>query len=217
MKNDMPPANNLKDVEARQPLFSGVDVNARNGHQPTPGKFFDASAIDFDETGQEDFEHLGALLLHLRLSYMSRLRAGMPHGAKVMLRATAVADYLKEHGYSMSSGSYSLLEQGKTLPGDAIRFFNLLCECLLITPESKYRPLLMYQYLYDSAVRSIGQDFADEYAPRGAQALQALRERVRQQTGTPPIPVGRRVAAAVPPKPKPRPKGRQPQQPQAIF
>jgi hypothetical protein len=76
----------------------------------------------------------------------------------------------------MSSGSYSLLEQGKSLPGDAITFFTLICDCLAVKPNSKYRPLLLYQYLYDSAIRSIGAAFAVRVVKRGAPALRALCE-----------------------------------------
>lgn len=144
-------------------------------------KLFNARIIDFDEEGREDFSNLGELLIHLRETYPARLAGGALKGVKVTVPASAVANYLKEHGYSMSSGSYSLLEQGKTLPGDASRFFPLIFECLLVQPTSKYRALLVFQYLFDAAARSIGAEFASEVVQKAPAALKTLRQTVLQR------------------------------------
>lgn len=153
-----------------------LQFEGRQERQET-AKLFDPRLIDFDDTGRETFSNLGELLVYLRETYPERLANGASIGAKWTLPATAVAQFLKDHGYSMSSGSYSFLEQGKTLPGNAIGFFNLLCDCLAIKPSSKYRPLLLYQYLFDAAVRSLGLEFAQEYVQSAPAALQTLRER----------------------------------------
>lgn len=154
-------------------LFEG----SSGRHDTTvPGEFFDRDSIDVDEPGPEDFPNLGALLVYLRDTYPERLANGRALGARLNLPANAVADYIKQRGYSMSSGSYSLLEQGKTLPGDPIAFFSLLCECLAVKANSKFRPLLIAQYLYDVAVRSVGEMFAETSVPRGAAALAGVRE-----------------------------------------
>lgn len=161
-------------------LFEG---SAATPDTTVPGAFFDIDAVNLDEPGQEDFTNLGALLQHLRGTYPERLAGGRVVGARPSLPANTVAEFIKERGYSMSSGSYSLLEQGKTLPGDPVAFFSLLCECLAIRENSKYRPLLIAQYMFDVAVRSVGETFAVATVPRGAAALAGLR-RQRQQART---------------------------------
>lgn len=162
----------------RRSLFEG---KADKSDRIALGMFFNKETVDFDESGPENFTNLGALLVYLRETYPSRLvdsNDGRPLGPKVSVAALSIAEYLKEHGYSMSSGSYSLLEQGRTLPGTPITFFTLLCDCLAVKPNSKYRPLLLSQYVFDAAARSVGEQFADTFVPHGSRALSELRARV---------------------------------------
>ena len=185
-------------ADTREAIFEG---GAENHDTTGPGAFFDPDCIDLDEPGEEHFLHLSDLLVYLRETYAERLADGKPLGAKLSLSANKVAAYLKEHGYTMSSGSYSLLEQGKTLPGDPVAFFTHLCDCLAIKSTSKYRPLLLYQYLFDSAARSIGDSFAEKYVERGDCALQNLREKKALQAARPrrtkARSIGRRTAQRV--------------------
>lgn len=127
--------------------------------------------IAADDDAREDFADLGDLLRYLRKTYASRTgrsRAGMP---KVTLTALSLIACLGEHGYPITSGAYSLLEQGKTLPRDPERFFGAICTCLDVASTDKYWILLRYQYAYDLVARSVDPQFADTYVPRGSQAL----------------------------------------------
>jgi len=124
-----------------------------------------------DDDAREDFQDLGDLLRYLRRTYASRTgrsRAGMP---KVTLTALSLIACLGEHGYPITSGAYSLLEQGKTLPRHPERFFGAICTCLDVPSTDKYWILLRYQYAYDLVARSVDAQFADKYVPRGSQAL----------------------------------------------
>lgn len=131
--------------------------------------------IRFDEPGREDFEHLGDLLLYLRKTYGERTGQDPADSLRVTVHASAVIECLNRSKYSMTSGSFSLLEQGKTLPKDPERFLDVIGRCMKIDRSSKYWYLLRYQYVYDVARRTLGPEFADKYVARGSQALRLLR------------------------------------------
>ncbi len=127
--------------------------------------------------GRIDFESFGDILTYLRQTYGARtgqVGRGLP---KVHLTALSLIECLTEHGYPITSGAYSLLEQGKTLPKNPDRFFEAVCKCLAIDSSDKYWILLRYQYMYDMMARSVSRDFADRYAPRGQRALDISRPR----------------------------------------
>lgn len=124
-----------------------------------------------------DFESFGEMLTYLRQTYgarTGRTGRGLP---RVNLTALSLIDCLKEHGYPITSGAYSLLEQGKTLPKDPERFFEAVCTCLAVERSDKYWTLLRYQYMYDMMARSVSREFADRYAPKGQRALDMSRPR----------------------------------------
>lgn len=129
-----------------------------------------------DETrGENDFASLGDLLVYLRKTYGERT-GYTTHGPAFSITAQAVADTLSEYGYSMTSGSYSLLEHSQSLPKNPERFFDAICEALAVKKSSKYWVLLRYQYLYDYARRMVGEDFARDHCPRGKHALELLKQ-----------------------------------------
>lgn len=132
-------------------------------------------SVQLDEPGPEDFKHLGDLLVYLRQTYSERSAPQGVDRPRIELRAAAVVEYLRKHGYSMTSGSYSLLEQGKTLPRNPERFLDIISACLIANPHSKYHLLLRRQYIYDHAARFVGKPYADQMIPHGAQLLSALR------------------------------------------
>ena len=132
--------------------------------------------IRLHEPGREDFAHLGKLLVYLRKTYLERETPDGPERPRVELKAAAVVDYLRRHDYSMTSGSYSQLEQGKTLPRNPERFLDIISACLNVDPTSKYYVLLRRQYIYDHAVRFVGKQFADQTIVHGSALLQSLRK-----------------------------------------
>lgn len=141
-----------------------------------PVRFEEASGMAGPAAEERiDFDSFGQLLTYLRQTYGARTgRVG--HGLpKVNLTALSLINCLTEHGYPITSGAYSLLEQGKTLPKNPDRFFEAICACLAIDSSDKYWTLLRYQYMYDMMARSVNREFADRYAPRGQKALEISR------------------------------------------
>ncbi len=128
-----------------------------------------------DETrGENEFQHLGALLVYLRETY--GIRTGYAsHGPAFNITALAVAEKLSSYGYPMTSGSYSLLENGRSLPKDPERFFDAICKVLAVDKSSKYWVLLRFQYLFDHARLMVGDEFAVEHCPHGQLALDLLK------------------------------------------
>lgn len=125
--------------------------------------------------GKNDFESLGELLVYLRDTYGERT-GYTAHGPAFDITALAVAEKLSQYGYHMTSGSYSQLEHGQTLPKNPERFFDAICAVLAVDEKSKYWVLLRYQYLFDQARRTVGDDFAYTYCPRGQQVLDLLKK-----------------------------------------
>lgn len=144
-----------------------VGVNIAALAEAETGRYMDA--------GEENFESLGELLVYLRQTYGERFQrtgSSLPH---ITLAAQSVAAFLNEHDYSMTSGSYSLLEQGKTLPKNPERFLDVISTCLAVSPSSKYWPLLRFQYMYDHARRYVSKEFAEAHFPHGEKLLALLR------------------------------------------
>lgn len=128
-----------------------------------------------DETrGENNFENLGELLVYLRKTYGERT-GFTTHGPAFTITALAVAETLSEYGYPMTSGSYSLLEHGQSLPKNPERFLDAICTALAVDRSSKYWMLLRYQYLFDYARRMVGDEFAYAHCPRGQRALDLLK------------------------------------------
>lgn len=127
-----------------------------------------------------EFDSFGDMLTYLRRTFgarTGRVGRGLP---RVNLTALSLIDCLGASGYPITSGAYSLLEQGKTLPKNPERFFDAICRCLAIESTDKYWTLLRYQYMYDMMARSVNREFADRYAPRGLKALEMSQlEQVR--------------------------------------
>lgn len=127
--------------------------------------------------GRIDFDSLGDMLSYLRETYGERTGHSGQDLPKVRLTALSLISCLTKHGYPITSGAYSLLEQGKTLPKHPDRFFEAVCKCLAIEGTDKYWTLLRYQYMYDMMLRSVSREFADRYAPRGQKALDLAQSR----------------------------------------
>jgi hypothetical protein len=126
--------------------------------------------------GANDFAHLGDLLVYLRRTYGERTGYAAD-GPAFTITALAVAEKLSSsYGYPMTSGSYSLLEQSISLPKNPERFFVAIGKVLAVDESSKYWALLRYQYLFDHARRTVGEEFAIKHCPRGQHALDLLRK-----------------------------------------
>ena len=132
------------------------------------------------EEGREDFESFGELLRYLRETYGERTGRSRPGGPRVTLTALSLIDCLKHHGYPITSGAYSLLESGKSLPKDPIRFFEAIWTCLAVEQDSKYRHLVKQQYGFDLMARYMGREEAEKAVPHGSAGLRSLGQ---EETG----------------------------------
>jgi hypothetical protein len=148
----------------------------RNATLPDEREAKEARAMGkYHDPGKEDFKHLGELLVYLRETYFDRISGGDPDRPRSDLKAAAVVDYLRKHNYSMTSGSYSMLEQGKTLPRNPEQFLDIISKCFRIDRSSKYWVLLRRQYIYDHTVRFVGKEYADQAVAHGSALLRSLR------------------------------------------
>lgn len=155
---------------AKSPLQKYDDPPPEGNKLQNPG-----FTNDRNEPGEEDFHNLGELLVYLRETYFDRLSGGEPDRPRSELKAAAVVDYLRKHGYSMTSGSYSLLEQGKTLPRNPEQFLAIVSKCLHVDRTSKYWMLLRRQYVYDHTARFVGKEYADRTIIHGSQLVASMR------------------------------------------
>lgn len=177
-------------VGISRPLDSAETAEGASGsHNPTPPgetEVKDAGAIEkYRDPGKEDFKHLGDLLVYLRQTYVDRISGGDPDRPHSELKAAAVVEYLRKHDYSMTSGSYSMLERGKTLPRNPEQFLDIISKCFRIDRSSKYWVLLRRQYVYDHTLRFVGKEFAVQVA-HGSAFLRSLRgEPPRTDTSLP--------------------------------
>ncbi|HEY7782217.1 MAG TPA: hypothetical protein VIC85_18650 [Ktedonobacterales bacterium] len=108
-----------------------------------------------------DLRGFGALLREYRESYGERIlqRDRRPGRPRVRLTAQALIACMEETGYSISSGSYSEIEAGNTLPRDARSFVRSVSVCLELDDAQSAR--LTEQLAYD-IVRSKLGDLADQ-------------------------------------------------------
>lgn len=142
---------------------------------PAPEEARKPMTFEDEMRGKNDFKSLGELLVYLRDTYGERT-GYTAQGPAFDITALAVAEKLSQYGYHMTSGSYSQLEHGLTLPKNPERFFEAICAVLAIDKQSKYWVLLRYQYLYDQARRTVGDEFASTYCPRGQRVLDLLKK-----------------------------------------
>lgn len=113
------------------------------------------------------FDNFGSLIQYLRTSYMERAGARRGDGLDVAPSQMDLVRCMKKHGYSISSGTISLLEANKTLPQKPQAFMDALCKCLGIQQSDFYWYLLRYQYAYDHLARSAGRALASQVIPVG--------------------------------------------------
>lgn len=157
---------------------TGEGATVWHDSAPPPGanKEMDIGTIEkYRDPGAEDFEHLGKLLVYLRHTYFDRIAGADSDRPRSDLKAAAVVDYLRKHRYSMTSGSYSMLEQGKTLPRNPEQFLSIISKCFQIDRSSKYWVLLRRQYVYDHTVRFVGKEYADQTILHGSALLRTMR------------------------------------------
>ena len=133
--------------------------------------------MEANERSQKEFANFGDLVRYLRTSYGDRTGQNLPGRPRVTLTALSLIKCLAGHNYPITSGAYSEIESGNTLPRDPVRFWNAICQCLAIDENSAYWWLLRQHYGHDLLERLMGQEEADRLVPRGPNGLDHLRSR----------------------------------------
>jgi len=105
----------------------------------------------------------GGLLRRYRESYSDRLRKTHPEMPRVKLTALALIESMEKAGYSLSSGSYTQIENGSNFPHDPERFLEIVTRCLLLDDAEYHR--LARQLAHDVVRSRVGTKIADIAIP----------------------------------------------------
>src|SRR5215469_880392 len=105
----------------------------------------------------------GSLLRRYRESYSDRLRKTHPEMPRVKLTALALIECIEKAGYSLSSGSYTQIENGSNFPHDPELFLSTVTRCLLLG-DAEYHHLAR-QLAHDVVRSRVGQKIADIAMP----------------------------------------------------
>jgi hypothetical protein len=105
----------------------------------------------------------GGLLRRYRESYSERLRKTHPEMPRVKLTALALIESMEKAGYSLSSGSYTQIENGSNFPHDPERFLETVTRCLLLD-DAEYHHLAR-QLAHDVVRSRVGKKIADIAIP----------------------------------------------------
>jgi hypothetical protein len=129
--------------------------------------------IDGMTGGTPVFEHFGQVLRYLRKYYYAEHVLRMPPGASAFrLTALSLIECLTKHGYSLSSGAFSALEAGTSLPRDPGKFLDTLSRCLPMPARDPLWETLVWRLAYDILLRDLGKPWVDELLPPPVRAGQ---------------------------------------------
>ncbi len=108
--------------------------------------------------------YFGRQLRALRETYVERTGRGSSTAPMLRTRVSALAliQCLQQSGYSISSGAYSEIENGLSIPRDAPQFVEAVCACLRITGGDKQD--LIRRLAYDVLSARIGE-YAEQFFP----------------------------------------------------
>ena len=109
------------------------------------------------------------MLREFRESYFERIsrKHGVPN-VKMHLTALALIECMREQGYTISSGAYSMVEAGATMPKDPKRFVAIIGTCLDLDPDQIH--LLTEQVAHDILVSKLGDEVARSAFPKARRA-----------------------------------------------
>lgn len=109
------------------------------------------------------YEHFGEVLRENRTTAYKRraVKMGMdpdlPQG--VMTQSDLIA-CMKKKGYSITSGAYSEIETGISLPKDPRAFIDAVAICMSLDPNDPGYVAMNQQFVYDRLSR-LGERFTD--------------------------------------------------------
>jgi hypothetical protein len=113
--------------------------------------------------------HFGGMLREFRETYFARISRnhGVPN-VKMHLTALALIECMREHGYPISSGAYSMVEAGATMPKNPRRFLAVIGTCLDL--DDQQRRALTEQVAHDILVARLGEEVARSAFPDARRA-----------------------------------------------
>jgi len=133
----------------------------------------DMDNTDNMTSGPTGFKHFGQVLRYLRQHYYAEHVLRMPPGASaIRLTALSLIECLTKHGYSLSSGAFSALEAGTSLPRDPGKFLDALSRCLPMPAGDPLWETLVWRLAYDILLRDLGKPWVDELLPPPGRAGQ---------------------------------------------
>jgi hypothetical protein len=106
------------------------------------------------------FEHFGEALRHYRETYQDRIRQTNPDMPRIRITALALIDCMDRKGYSISSGAYSEIEAGISIPKDPQAFIVAAASCLAIPQGSADWETLHLQLAFDVLAKKLGEEYA---------------------------------------------------------
>jgi hypothetical protein len=127
------------------------------------------SARDASRQGEQTAQHFGGMLREFRETYFERIsrKHGVPN-VKMHLTALALIECMRERGYPISSGAYSMVEAGATMPKDPRRFISAISACLDLDVDQIR--VLTEQVAHDILVARLGEEIARSAFPHARRA-----------------------------------------------
>ncbi|MBF6592112.1 MAG: hypothetical protein IVW57_16505 [Ktedonobacterales bacterium] len=140
----------------------------------------DINQQGFDHISDSALKHVvtprfGGSLKYYRESYFAR-STGRPQGApgpRMYLSALALIECLKDNGYSLSSGAYSGIETGDSIPKDVPGFLEAVARCLALNEQEVL--YLRQDLAFDLVESRVGRRAAKMVVQREATVGRELR------------------------------------------
>lgn len=122
------------------------------------------SARDATRAAEQPVHRFGEMLREFRETYFERIsRKHEVPNLKMHLTALALIERMREQGYPISSGAYSMVEAGATMPKDPKRFVAIIGSCLDLDTEQLRA--LTEQVGYDILASKLGDEVASRAFP----------------------------------------------------
>jgi len=108
------------------------------------------------------FQHFGEALRYYRETYQERISRNnpdMPEMPRIRITALSLIGCMDRKGYSISSGAYSEIEAGISIPKDPRAFLEAATKCLAIEENSDEWRALVQQLGYDIVAKKLGDEY----------------------------------------------------------
>jgi hypothetical protein len=110
------------------------------------------------------FQHFGEALRYYRETYQERTNSN-PDMPRMRVTALALIGCMEKRGYPISSGAYSEIESGISIPKDPRTFLEAAAKCLAIQDGSDEWRALVQQLGYDIVAKKLGPEYASFVFP----------------------------------------------------